>query len=124
MKKPPPDVHHYHLHYYPVFVHSQHSVHSTLKTIKAPDKHELDHLHTLVLFIYLHNIIEKINYYIRIIIDFFRNKLESYGWAEQEFNHTPEPIIHHSSSLDPWTISSLTPSPTWAWDESSLGKFG
>lgn len=40
-KELPSDIHHYHIHYYPVYVHQS-------KSIKAPDKNELDNLHTYV----------------------------------------------------------------------------
>lgn len=45
LKHPPPDIHHIHLHYYPVPI-----VHTAENILKAPDKHELDTLHTYVVF--------------------------------------------------------------------------
>lgn len=44
LKRPLQNIHHYHLHYYPV--HVQSAIHSPVKSIKAPDKHELDAIHT------------------------------------------------------------------------------
>ncbi|XP_034950623.1 uncharacterized protein [Chelonus insularis] len=82
-----PNVHHYHLHYYPVMVPP---VLSSIKPIKAPDKQELENLHT--------------------------NKLESHGWSNQEFKHIPDPSIHYSSSLENWS-NSISYRPSLGWDE-------
>ncbi|XP_011304954.1 uncharacterized protein [Fopius arisanus] len=79
MKKPPPipDIHHYHLHYYPIHVQS---IHTSMKSLKAPDKHELETIHT--------------------------NKLENYGWSEQEYRYISDPVIHHVPSfLETWPMS-------------------
>ncbi|CAG5109027.1 Protein of unknown function [Cotesia congregata] len=66
-KELPSDIHHYHIHYYPVYMHSP-------KAVKAPDKSELEILHT--------------------------NKLEQLGWSNQEYKNVPEPKLHHLLGLD------------------------
>ncbi|XP_063976071.1 uncharacterized protein LOC135161962 isoform X1 [Diachasmimorpha longicaudata] len=78
MKKPLPipDIHHYHLHYYPIHVQS---IHTSMKSLKAPDKHELETIHT--------------------------NKLENYGWSQQEYRYMSDPVIHHVPSfLGSWPM--------------------
>ncbi|XP_046466274.1 uncharacterized protein [Neodiprion pinetum] len=79
-KKSHDDVHHYHLHYYPVpvsVVIDDHHEH-----LKAPGKHELDNLH--------------------------REELRSLGWTDQEYKHVPEPELiipkhqHHETGGDLW----------------------
>ncbi|XP_044581161.1 uncharacterized protein LOC123262796 [Cotesia glomerata] len=85
-KELPSDIHHYHIHYYPVYMHSP-------KAIKAPDKSELEILHT--------------------------NKLEQLGWSNQEYKNVPEPKLHHLLGLDGLTAG-LGHRP-W-WDENTVDR--
>ncbi|XP_057326849.1 uncharacterized protein LOC130668529 [Microplitis mediator] len=85
-KELPSDIHHYHIHYYPVYVHQS-------KSIKAPDKNELDNLHT--------------------------NKLESLGWSNQEYKSVPDPKLHHLLGLD--SLSTALGHRPW-WEENSVDR--
>ncbi|CAD6215948.1 GSCOCG00004250001-RA-CDS [Cotesia congregata] len=63
------------------------------KAVKAPDKSELEILHT--------------------------NKLEQLGWSNQEYKNVPEPKLHHLLGLDGLT-SGLGHRP-W-WDENTVDR--
>ncbi|KAK0076173.1 hypothetical protein PV325_005797 [Microctonus aethiopoides] len=93
MKKPIPNIHHYHLHYYPLFVHSHYS---SSNTINAPNKDELKKVHI--------------------------NQLESVGWTNNKLNQVPEPSVYQSASNNPSIFTTFPNYHYNNWNVNSLDR--